>query len=162
MATVTAHTAIDNVTTYLDVILGGQSGGHHNAPNTDITTSGTLDSNTAWLSGAGDAYSAGTAGYPGSLTPFTATNSQGTNKPVTNLRMISVRLRGTATTAKFAVNAYDTTLSRVYSVLTFMNETDPDETGGASNCTTIDHHTGEVTMTLGTANDYVYLTLIAG
>ena len=156
MATVTSHTAIDNVTTYLDVVLGGQSGGHNLAPNTDITTSGTLDANTAWLDGGAAADS-----YPGSLDAFSAKNATTTNA-ASVLRMISVRLRGTATTAKFAVNAFDSNLSRVYSVLTFLNETDPDETGGASNVTTIDHHTGEVTMTLGTANDYVYLTLIAG
>ena len=157
MATVTSHTAVDTITTYLDVPMGGNTGGaQQSIPG---ATGG--EDNTAWLSGAGAAYSAGTSGYPGSLTPFTATNSQGTNVPVTHTRLISVRYRATATTSKFAVNAYDSTLSRIFAVVSAFNETDTDEALNAA-ATVIGHETGEATVTVGGANDFVLLTMIVG
>ena len=156
MATVTAHTAIDTVTTYLDIPMGGNSGGA-------ITTPGATgaEDNTAWLSGAGDAFNAGVAGYPGSLTAFQATNTAGTNVPVAGLRMISVRARATATTAKFAVNAYNGDFSRIYALINYTNETDTDEALNAA-ATVVSHETGELTFTVGGANDFVLLTMIVG
>ena len=156
MATVTAHTAIDTVTTYLDIPMGGNTGGAIDTPG----ATGPED-NTAWLSGPGDAYSAGTAGYPGTLTPFTATNTAGTNVPVAGLRMISVRARATATTAKFAVNAYNGDFSRIYALINYTNETDTDESLAAA-VTAVSHETGELTFTVGGANDFVLLTMIVG
>jgi len=156
MATVTAHTAIDTVTTYLDIPMGGNTGGAIKTPG-----AAGLEDNTAWLSGSGAAYDAGVAGYPGSLTPFTATNAQGTNKPVSSLRMISVRARATATTAKFAVNAYNTDFSRIYALINYVNETDTDEALSAG-VTVVSHETGELTFTVGGANDFVHLTMIVG
>jgi len=156
MATVTAHTAIDTVTTYLDIPMGGNSGGAVDTPG----ATGPED-NTAWLSGGGAAYSAGTSGYPGSLTPFAAQNAQGTNVPVAGLRMISVRARATATTAKFAVNAYNGNYSRIYALVNYTNETDTDESLAAA-VTAVSHETGELTFTVGGANDFVLLTMIVG
>ncbi len=156
MTTVTAHTAIDTVSTYLDIPMGGNTGGAIDTPGATG-----LEDNTAWLSGAGAAFSAGVSGYPGSLTPFTATNSQGTNKPVSALRMISVRCRATATTAKFAVNAYNNDFSRIYALVNYTNETDTDEALAAA-VTAVSHETGELTFTVGGANDFVLLTMIVG
>ena len=156
MATVTAHTAIDTVTTYLDIPMGGNSGGAVDTPG----ATGPED-NTAWLSGGGAAYSAGTSGYPGSLTPFAAQNAQGTNVPVAGLRMISVRARATATTAKFAVNAYNGNYSRIYALVNYTNETDTDESLAAA-VTVVAHETGELTFTVGGATDTTLITLIAG
>ena len=156
MATVTAHTAIDTVTTYLDIPMGGNTGGAIKTPGATG-----LEDNTAWLSGAGDAFSAGVSGYPGSLTPFQATNAAGTNVPVAGLRMISVRARATATTAKFAVNAYNGDFSRIYALVNYTNETDTDESLAAA-VTAVSHETGELTFTVGTANDFVLLTMIVG
>ena len=151
MATVTAHTAIDTVTTYLDIPMGGNTGGAIKTPGATG-----LEDNTAWLSGAGAADA-----YPGSLTPFQATNAAGTNVPVAGLRMISVRARATATTAKFAVNAYNGDFSRIYALVNYTNETDTDESLAAA-VTAVSHETGELTFTVGTANDFVLLTMIVG
>ena len=159
MATVTSHTAIDTITTYLDIPMGGNSGGAIGSPEVDGAG---LADNTAWLSGGGAAYDEGVAGYPGSLTAFGAINAQGTNKPVSGLRMISVRCRGTATAAKFAVNAYNSNFSRIYALCNFANETDPDDATTVSFVSAVAHETGELTMTLGNANDFVLLTMIVG
>ena len=59
MATVTAHTAIDTITTYLDIPMGGNSGGAIDSPETDGAG---LEANVAWQSAGGAAFSAGTAG----------------------------------------------------------------------------------------------------
>ena len=157
MATVTAHTAIDTVTTYLDIPIGGNSGGAVDTPG----ATGPED-NTAWLSGGGAAYSAGTSGYPGSLTAFAANNSQGTNVPVAGLRLISVMVTGdTGTTQKFAVNAYDSSLSRIYALINLTNNSDTDESLQAA-ATVVAHETGELTFTVGGATDTTLITLIAG
>ena len=158
MATVTAHTAIDTITTYLDIPMGVNSGGAIDSPETDGAG---LEANVAWQSAGGAAFSAGTSGYPGSLTAFGATNSQGTNVPVSGLRMISVRCRATATTAKFAVNAYNSNFSRIYALVNYTNETDTDESLAAA-VTAVAHETGELTFTVGGANDFVLLTMIVG
>jgi hypothetical protein len=138
--------------------MGGNSGGAIGSPEVDGAG---LADNTAWLSGGGAAYNEGVAGYPGSLTGFGAINAQGTNKPVSGLRMISVRARATATTAKFAVNAYNTDFSRIYALINYTNETDTDEALNAA-ATVVSHETGELTFTVGGANDFVLLTMIVG
>tara|TARA_R100000995_G_scaffold22431_2_gene9588 strand:+ start:2243 stop:2719 length:477 start_codon:yes stop_codon:yes gene_type:complete len=158
MATVTAHTAIDTITTYLDIPMGGNSGGAVGSPEVDGAG---LADNTAWQSAGGAAFVAGTSGYPGTLDAFGATNTAGTNVPVSGLRMISVRCRATATTAKFAVNAYNGDFSRIYALMNYTNETDSDESLAAQ-VTAVAHETGELTFTVGHANDFVYLTLIVG
>tara|TARA_R100000152_G_C6778605_1_gene209416 strand:- start:1172 stop:1651 length:480 start_codon:yes stop_codon:yes gene_type:complete len=159
MATVTSHTNLTVTTTYLDIPIGGNSAAAQSqAPDAD----GTMGDNTAWLSGGGAVYSAGTAGYPGSLTPFAANNSQGTNVPVAGLRLISVMVTGdTGTTQKFAVNAYDTSLSRIYALINLTNNTDTDESLAAA-ATVVAHETGELTFTVGGATDTTLITLIAG
>jgi hypothetical protein len=159
MATVTAHTAIDTITTYLDIPMGGNSGGAIGSPEVDGAG---LADNTAWQSAGGAAFAEGSAGYPGTLDAFGATNTAGTNVPVSGLRMISVRCRGTATTAKFAVNAYNSNFSRIYALCNFTNETDPDDAATVSFVSAVAHETGELTMTLGHANDFVLLTMIVG
>jgi hypothetical protein len=159
MATVTSHTNLTVTTTYLDIPVGGNTpGALQSAPDAD----GTMGDNTAWLSGSGATYSAGTAGYPGSLTPFAANNSQGTNVPVAGLRLISVMVTGdTGTTQKFAVNAYDSNLSRIYALINLTNNTDTDESLAAA-ATVVAHETGELTFTVGGATDTTLITLIAG
>ena len=159
MATVTSHTNLTVTTTYLDIpIAGNTPGALASVPNAD----GTMGDNTAWLSGPGDAYSAGTSGYPGSLTPFLPTNSAGTNVPVSGLRLISVMVTGnTGTTQKFAVNAFDSSLSRIYALINLTNNSDTDESLQAA-VTVVAHETGELTFTVGGATDTTLITLIAG
>ena len=116
MATVTSHTNLTVTTTYLDIPMGGNSPG---APATVPNADGTVGDNTAWLSGTA---AAGT--YPGALTGFQAVNSS-SNEPVSGLRLISVMVTGdTGTTQKFAVNAYDSSLSRIYALINLTNNTD--------------------------------------
>ena len=159
MATVTSHTNLTVTTTYLDIPIGGNTpGALQSAPNAD----GTMGDNTAWLHGSGDAYSAGTAGYPGSLTPFAANNAQGTNVPVSGLRLISVMVTGnTGTEQKFAVNAYDSNLSRIYALINLTNNTDDDESLAAAQ-TIVSHETGELEFNVGGSTDTTLITLIAG
>jgi len=154
-----AHSNLTVTTTYLDIALAGNSGGAlATVPNAD----GTVGDNTAWLSGAGNAYADdGTAGYPGSLTPFQATNVAGTNKPVTTVRLISVMVTGdTGTTQVFDVNAYDSSLSKIYSLVSLVNNSDSDESLFAA-ATTVAHETGLLTFTVGGATDTTLITLIA-
>ena len=154
MATVTSHTNLTVTTTYLDLPIGGNTpGAPLNAPNAD----GTMAANTAWLSGGGAADK-----YPGNLDPFAAVNDAGTNVPVAGLRLISVMVTGnTGTTQKFAVNAYDSSLSRIFAVLNLTNNTDTDEALNAA-VTVVAHETGELTFTVGGATDTTLITLIAG
>jgi hypothetical protein len=153
MATVTSHTNLTVTTTYLDIPMGGNSPG---APVTVPNADGTVGDNTAWLSGTA---AAGT--YPGALTGFQAVNSS-SNEPVSGLRLISVMVTGdTGTTQKFAVNAFDSSLSRIYAVLSVVNNTDTDESLLAA-VTVVAHETGELTFTVGGATDTTLITLIAG
>jgi|TARA_E500000305_G_C4009159_1_gene231723 hypothetical protein len=153
MATVTSHTQLTVTTTYLDIPIGGNSPG---APITVPDADGTVGDNTAWLSGTA---AAGT--YPGALTGFQAVNSS-SNEPVSGLRLISVMVTGdTGTTQKFAVNAYDSSLSRIYALINLTNNTDTDESLAAA-ATVVAHETGELTFTVGGATDTTLITLIAG
>jgi len=153
MATVTSHTQLTVTTTYLDIPIGGNSPG---APITVPNADGTVGDNTAWLSGTA---AAGT--YPGALTGFQAVNSS-SNEPVSGLRLISVMVTGdTGTTQKFAVNAYDSSLSRIYALINLTNNTDTDESLAAA-ATVVAHETGELTFTVGGATDTTLITLIAG
>jgi hypothetical protein len=153
MATVTSHTNLTVTTTYLDIPVGGNTPG---APATVPDADGTVGDNTAWLSGTA---AAGT--YPGALTGFQAVNSS-SNEPVSGLRLISVMVTGdTGTTQKFAVNAFDSSLSRIYAVLSVVNNTDTDESLLAA-VTVVAHETGELTFTVGGATDTTLITLIAG
>jgi hypothetical protein len=153
MATVTSHTQLTVTTTYLDIPIGGNSPG---APATVPNADGTVGDNTAWLSGTA---AAGT--YPGALTGFQAVNSS-SNEPVSGLRLISVMVTGdTGTTQKFAVNAYDSSLSRIYALINLTNNTDTDESLAAA-ATVVAHETGELTFTVGGATDTTLITLIAG
>ncbi len=153
MATVTSHTNLTVTTTYLDIPMGGNSPG---APATVPNADGTVGDNTAWLSGTA---AAGT--YPGALTGFQAVNSS-SNEPVSGLRLISVMVTGdTGTTQKFAVNAYDSSLSRIYALINLTNNTDTDESLAAA-ATVVAHETGELTFTVGGATDTTLITLIAG
>ena len=153
MATVTSHTNLTVTTTYLDIPMGGNSPG---APVTVPNADGTVGDNTAWLSGTA---AAGT--YPGALTGFQAVNSS-SNEPVSGLRLISVMVTGdTGTTQKFAVNAYDSSLSRIYALINLTNNTDTDESLAAA-ATVVAHETGELTFTVGGATDTTLITLIAG
>ena len=154
-----AHSNLTVTTTYLDIPMGGNTGGAlENVPNAD----GTVASNTAWLGAGGAAFSAGTAGYPGSLTAFGATNSQGTNKPVSGLRLISVSLTGdTGTAHTFDVNAFDSSYSKVYAVLSLINDTDTDESLLAA-ATVVAHEAGTVAYTTAGNTDVVLLTAIVG
>jgi|TARA_R100000315_G_scaffold50224_1_gene24316 hypothetical protein len=153
MATVTSHTNLTVTTTYLDIPMGGNSPG---APATVPNADGTVGDNTAWLSGTA---AAGT--YPGALTGFQAVNSS-SNEPVSGLRLISVMVTGdTGTTQKFAVNAYDSSLSRIYALINLTNNTDTDESLQAA-ATVVAHETGELTFTVGGATDTTLITLIAG
>tara|TARA_R100001463_G_scaffold7398_4_gene23308 strand:- start:896 stop:1297 length:402 start_codon:yes stop_codon:yes gene_type:complete len=133
--------------------MGGNSPG---APITVPNADGTVGDNTAWLSGTA---AAGT--YPGALTGFQAVNSS-SNEPVSGLRLISVMVTGdTGTTQKFAVNAYDSSLSRIYALINLTNNTDTDESLAAA-ATVVAHETGELTFTVGGATDTTLITLIAG
>ena len=153
MATVTSHTHLTVTTTYLDIPVGGNTPG---APATVPDADGTVGDNTAWLSGTA---AAGT--YPGALTGFQAVNTSA-NEPVSGLRLISVMVTGdTGTTQKFAVNAFDSSLSRIYAVLSVVNNTDTDESLLAA-VTVVAHETGELTFTVGGATDTTLITLIAG
>ena len=153
MATVTSHTQLTVTTTYLDIPIGGNSPG---APITVPNADGTVGDNTAWLSGTA---AAGT--YPGALTGFQAVNSS-SNEPVSGLRLISVMVTGdTGSTQKFAVNAYDSSLSRIYALINLTNNTDTDESLAAA-ATVVAHETGELTFTVGGATDTTLITLIAG
>jgi hypothetical protein len=153
MATVTSHTNLTVTTTYLDIPMGGNSPG---APVTVPNADGTVGDNTAWLSGTA---AAGT--YPGALTGFQAVNSS-SNEPVSGLRLISVMVTGdTGTTQKFAVNAFDSSLSRIYALINLTNNTDTDESLAAA-VTVVAHETGELTFTVGGATDTTLITLIAG
>jgi hypothetical protein len=153
MATVTSHTNLTVTTTYLDIPVGGNTPG---APATVPDADGTVGDNTAWLSGTA---AAGT--YPGALTGFQAVNTSA-NEPVSGLRLISVMVTGdTGTTQKFAVNAFDSSLSRIYAVLSVVNNTDTDESLLAA-VTVVAHETGELTFTVGGATDTTLITLIAG
>jgi hypothetical protein len=153
MATVTSHTNLTVTTTYLDIPMGGNSPG---APVTVPNADGTVGDNTAWLSGTA---AAGT--YPGALTGFQAVNSS-SNEPVSGLRLISVMVTGdTGTTQKFAVNAFDSSLSRIYALINLTNNTDTDESLAAA-ATVVAHETGELTFTVGGATDTTLITLIAG
>ena len=153
MATVTSHTNLTVTTTYLDIPVAGNTPG---APTKVPDADGTVGDNTAWLSGTA---AAGT--YPGALTGFQAVNSS-SNEPVSGLRLISVMVTGdTGTTQKFAVNAYDSSLSRIYALLNLTNNTDTDESLAAA-ATVVAHETGELTFTVGGATDTTLITLIAG
>ena len=153
MATVTSHTNLTVTTTYLDIPMGGNSPG---APVTVPNADGTVGDNTAWLSGTA---AAGT--YPGALTGFQAVNTSA-NEPVSGLRLISVMVTGdTGTTQKFAVNAFDSSLSRIYALINLTNNTDTDESLAAA-ATVVAHETGELTFTVGGATDTTLITLIAG
>ena len=153
MATVTSHTNLTVTTTYLDLPIGGNTPG---APATVPNADGTVGDNTAWLSGTA---AAGT--YPGALTGFQAVNTSA-NEPVSGLRLISVMVTGdSGTTQKFAVNAFDSSLSRIYAVLSVVNNTDTDESLLAA-VTVVAHETGELTFTVGGATDTTLITLIAG
>ena len=153
MATVTSHPQLTVTTTYLDIPIGGNSPG---APITVPNADGTVGDNTAWLSGTA---AAGT--YPGALTGFQAVNSS-SNEPVSGLRLISVMVTGdTGTTQKFAVNAYDSSLSPIYALINLTNNTDTDESLAAA-ATVVAHETGELTFTVGGATDTTLITLIAG
>ena len=153
MATVTSHTQCTVTTVYLDIPMGGNSPG---APITVPNADGTVGDNTAWLSGTA---AAGT--YPGALTGFQAVNSS-SNEPVSGLRLISVMVTGdTGTTQKFAVNAYDSSLSRIYALINLTNNTDTDEALNAA-ATVVAHETGELTFTVGGNTDTTLITLIAG
>lgn len=153
MATVTSHTNLTVTTTYLDIPIGGNTPG---APATVPNADGTVGDNTAWLSGTA---AAGT--YPGALTGFQAVNTSA-NEPVSGLRLISVMVTGdTGTTQKFAVNAFDSSLSRIYALINLTNNTDTDESLAAA-VTVVAHETGELTFTVGGATDTTLITLIAG
>ena len=148
-----AHSILTVTTTYLDIPMAGNSPG---APALVPDADGTVGDNTAWLSGTA---AAGT--YPGALTGFQAVNSS-SNEPVSGLRLISVMVTGdTGTTQKFAVNAYDSSLSRIYALINLTNNTDTDESLAAA-ATVVAHETGELTFTVGGATDTTLITLIAG
>jgi len=154
-----AHVQTTVTTTYLDIPMGGNTGGAlENVPNAD----GTVAANTAWQSAGGAAFVAGTSGYPGTLDAFGATNTQGTNKPVSGLRLISVSLTGdTGTAHTFDVNAFNSNYSKVYAVLSLINNSDIDESLLAAN-TTIAHEAGTVAYTTAGNTDVVLLTAIVG
>ena len=148
-----AHSNLTVTTTYLDIAIGGNTpGAPQKVPNAD----GTVGDNTAWLSGTA---AAGT--YPGALTGFQAVNSS-SNKPVSGLRLVSVLLTGdTGTSHTFDVNAYDSGLSKVYALLSLVNDTDTDESLLAA-ATVVAHESGTIAYTTGGATDVVLLTAIVG
>lgn len=148
-----AHSNLTVTTTYLDIAIGGNTpGAPQKVPNAD----GTVGDNTAWLSGTA---AAGT--YPGALTGFQAANSS-SNKPVSGLRLVSVLLTGdTGTSHTFDVNAFDSGLSKVYALLSLVNDTDTDESLLAA-ATVVAHESGTIAYTTGGATDVVLLTAIVG
>ena len=148
-----AHSNLTVTTTYLDIAIGGNTpGAPQKVPNAD----GTVGDDTAWLSGTA---AAGT--YPGALTGFQAVNSS-SNKPVSGLRLVSVLLTGdTGTAHTFDVNAYDSGLSKVYALLSLVNDTDTDESLLAA-ATVVAHESGTIAYTTGGATDVVLLTAIVG
>ena len=154
-----AHTNLTVTTTYLDIPMAGNTGGAlENVPDAD----GTVGANTAWQSGAGAAFSAGTAGYPGSMTAFSAENSKGTNTPSSGLRLISLSLTGdTGTSHTFDVNAFNENYSKVFAVLSLINNSDTDESLLAA-ATVVAHESGTIQYTTADATDVVLLTAIVG
>lgn len=148
-----AHSNLTVTTTYLDIAIGGNTpGAPQKVPNAD----GTVGDNTAWQSGIA---AAGT--YPGSLDGFQAANSS-SNKPVSGLRLISVLLTGdTGTAHTFDVNAYDSGLSKVFALVSLVNDTDTDESLLAA-ATVVAHEAGTIAYTTGGATDVVLLTAIVG
>tara|TARA_B100001094_G_C18037795_1_gene723473 strand:+ start:71 stop:520 length:450 start_codon:yes stop_codon:yes gene_type:complete len=148
-----AHSNLTVTTTYLDIAIGGNTPG---APQLVPNADGTVGDNTAWLSGTA---AAGT--YPGALTGFQAVNSS-SNKPVSGLRLVSVLLTGdTGTAHTFDVNAYDSGLSKVYALLSLVNDTDTDESLLAA-ATVVAHESGTIAYTTGGNTDVVLLTAIVG
>lgn len=148
-----AHSNLTVTTTYLDIAIGGNTPG---APQLVPNADGTVGDNTAWLSGTA---AAGT--YPGALTGFQAVNSS-SNKPVSGLRLVSVLLTGdTGTAHTFDVNAYDSGLSKVYALLSLVNDTDTDESLLAA-ATVVAHEAGTIAYTTGGNTDVVLLTAIVG
>ena len=157
-----AHVNLTVEHTFLDVGLAT------GAPNVYPLSAGSSEDNTAWLHGSGDAYSAGTAGYPGSLTPFAANNAQGTNAVPSQVRLISLRCKCTDedATTTFDINAYDTELNYILSVVSAWNDTDADEgvisqAAGTNVAFTINWEAGTITLDVATDNDIVHLTVIA-
>ncbi len=148
-----AHSNLTVTTTYLDIAIGGCTPG---APQLVPNADGTVGDNTAWLSGTA---AAGT--YPGALTGFQAVNSS-SNKPVSGLRLVSVLLTGdTGTAHTFDVNAYDSGLSKVFALLSLVNDTDTDESLLAA-ATVVAHEAGTIAYTTGGNTDVVLLTAIVG
>jgi len=148
-----AHSNLTVTTTYLDIAIGGNTPG---APQLVPNADGTVGDNTAWLSGTA---AAGT--YPGALTGFQAANAS-SNKPVSGLRLVSVLLTGdTGTAHTFDVNAYDGGLSKVFALLSLVNDTDTDESLLAA-ATVVAHESGTIAYTTGGATDVVLLTAIVG
>ena len=148
-----AHSNLTVTTTYLDIAIGGNTPG---APQLVPNADGTVGDNTAWQSGTA---AAGT--YPGALTGFQAVNSS-SNKPVSGLRLISVLLTGDKGTAHtFDVNAFDGGLSKVYALLSLVNDTDTDESLLAA-ATVVAHESGTIAYTTGGNTDVVLLTAIVG
>ena len=148
-----AHSNLTVTTTYLDIAIGGNTPG---APQLVPNADGTVGDNTAWLSGTA---AAGT--YPGSLTGFQAVNSS-SNKPISGLRLVSVLLTGdTGTAHTFDVNAYDSGLSKVFALLSLVNDTDTDESLLAA-ATVVAHEAGTIAYTTGGNTDVVLLTAIVG
>jgi hypothetical protein len=148
-----AHSNLTVTTTYLDIAIGGNTPG---APQLVPNADGTVGDNTAWLSGTA---AAGT--YPGALTGFQAVNSS-SNKPISGLRLVSVLLTGdTGTAHTFDVNAYDSGLSKVFALLSLVNDTDTDESLLAA-ATVVAHESGTIAYTTGGATDVVLLTAIVG
>jgi hypothetical protein len=148
-----AHTNLTVTTTYLDIAIGGNTPG---APQLVPNADGTVGDNTAWQSGIA---AAGT--YPGSLDGFQAANTS-LNKPVSGLRMISVLLTGdTGTAHTFDVNAFDSGLSKVFALVSLVNDTDTDESLLAA-ATVVAHEAGTIAYTTGGATDVVLLTAIVG
>lgn len=152
-----AHSNLTVTTTYLDIAIGGNTPG---APQLVPNANGTVGDNTAWLSGVADSSSAG-AKYPGNLDAFQAVNTSA-NKPVSGLRLVSVLLTGdTGTAHTFDVNAYDSGLSKVFALLSLVNDTDTDESLLAA-ATVVAHESGTIAYTTGGATDVVLLTAIVG
>tara|TARA_R110002074_G_C12201752_1_gene635364 strand:+ start:126 stop:575 length:450 start_codon:yes stop_codon:yes gene_type:complete len=148
-----AHSNLTVTTTYLDIAIGGNTPG---APQLVPNADGTVGDNTAWLSGTA---AAGT--YPGALTGFQAVNSS-SNKPISGLRLVSVLLTGdTGTAHTFDVNAYDSGLSKVFALLSLVNDTDTDESLLAA-ATVVAHEAGTIAYTTGGNTDVVLLTAIVG
>ena len=143
-----AHTNCSVTHTLLDV------GFHNGAPKVRPSADGVVEDNSAWLSGV-----AAPGTYPGALTGFNAANSSSNEQPA-QLRLISVRLETTGTSIVFDVNAYDSNLNYVYSLLSAINDTDTDESLLAA-ATVVAHEAGTIALTVGGSGDDVLLTFIA-